>query len=305
MDISARMRQILLALLHENGPISVKLLAEQIGVSKRTVQRELEYMERTLKGYEVRFTSKTGVGVWLEGGEEEKKRLLAEISRGDSYDVSNREDRRKRLVLEILKEKGLKKLYYYSSQFGVSEATVSADLESVESWLGQFGLQISRKPGSGIETNGSEEDYRRAIRAFIEENINTNILREAYEEDIRKAEQQAAAPAGETCSESSAYNKASKYDAGTDTYVDWDANWDEGLDAPRSADGGYVIADPTGPGSIVRIWSADPRQGHIKVFIDGGEVPEIDMPFIDLFGTGPAPFDLPELCYEAGRGKNC
>ena len=172
MDISARMRQILLALLHENGPISVKLLAEQIGVSKRTVQRELEYMERTLKGYEVRFTSKTGVGVWLEGGEEEKKRLLAEISRGDSYDVSNREDRRKRLVLEILKEKGLKKLYYYSSQFGVSEATVSADLESVESW-----------PGSGIETNGSEEDYRRAIRAFIEENINTNILREAYEED--------------------------------------------------------------------------------------------------------------------------
>ena len=129
------------------------------------------------------ISSKTGVGVWLEGGEEEKKRLLAEISRGDSYDVSNREDRRKRLVLEILKEKGLKKLYYYSSQFGVSEATVSADLESVESWLGQFGLQISRKPGSGIETNGSEEDYRRAIRAFIEENINTNILREAYEED--------------------------------------------------------------------------------------------------------------------------
>ena len=70
MDISARMRQILLALLHENGPISVKLREEQIGVSKRTVQRELEYMERTLKGYEVRFTSKTGVGVWLEGGEE-------------------------------------------------------------------------------------------------------------------------------------------------------------------------------------------------------------------------------------------
>ena len=183
MDISARMRQILLALLHENGPISVKLLAEQIGVSKRTVQRELEYMESTLKAYEVRFSSKTGVGVWLEGSEEEKKRLLAELSQGNPYDVSNREERRKRLVLELLREKGLKKLYYYSSQFGVSEATVSADLESVESWLGQFGLQISRKPGSGIETNGSEEDYRRAIRAFIEENINTNILREAYEED--------------------------------------------------------------------------------------------------------------------------
>ena len=54
MDISARMRQILLVLLQEEGPISVKLLAEQIGVSKRTAQRELEYMESTLKAYEVR-----------------------------------------------------------------------------------------------------------------------------------------------------------------------------------------------------------------------------------------------------------
>ena len=163
MDISARMRQILLVLLQEERPISVKLLAEQIGVSKRTAQRELEYMESTLKAYEVRFSSKTGVGVWLEGSEEEKKRLLAELSQGNPYDVSNREERRKRLVLELLREKGLKKLYYYSSQFGVSEATVSADLEAVESWLTGYGLQISRKPGSGIETNGSEEDYRRAI----------------------------------------------------------------------------------------------------------------------------------------------
>ena len=183
MDISARMRQILLVLLQEEGPISVKLLAEQIGVSKRTAQRELEYMESTLKAYEVRFSSKTGVGVWLEGSEEEKKRLLAELSQGNPYDVSNREERRKRLVLELLREKGLKKLYYYSSQFGVSEATVSADLEAVESWLTGYGLQISRKPGSGIETNGSEEDYRRAIRAFIEENIDTKVLREAYEEE--------------------------------------------------------------------------------------------------------------------------
>lgn len=183
MDMTARMRQILLALLHENGPISVKLLAEQVGVSKRTVQRELEYMGSTLKTYGVRFVSKTGVGVWLEGSEEERKRLLTELKQGDSYDVSNREERRKRLMLEILKEKGLKKLYYYSSQFGVSEATVSADLESIESWLNQYGIQISRKPGSGIEASGNEEDYRRAIRAFIEENIDTKILREAYDEE--------------------------------------------------------------------------------------------------------------------------
>lgn len=181
MDVTPRMRLILNVLLKEEHPISVKYLAEQIGVSKRTAQRELEYMNHTLKAYHIEFRSKTGVGIWLEGEKAEKEKLRLEINHGDTYDVSNREERRKRLVLEILKEKGLRKLFYYSSQFGVSEATISTDLESVESWLKKYGLIVCRKPGSGISIEGSEEDYRRAIRAFINENIDTKVLREAYE----------------------------------------------------------------------------------------------------------------------------
>lgn len=182
MELAPRMKQIFQVLLGETSAVSVKYLAEQVGVSKRTVQRELEYIDSSLKGYEIRFFSKTGVGVWLEGSEEEKDRLRQEIQSGDEYDVSNREERRKRLILEILKEKGLKKLYYYSSQFKVSEATASTDLEAIEAWLNKYGLYVSRKPGSGISVEGSEENYRRAICAFINENMDTRVVREAYEE---------------------------------------------------------------------------------------------------------------------------
>ena len=79
-----------------------------------------------------------------------------------------------------MKEKGLRKLYYYSSKFAVSEATVSADLEAVEGWLARYGLFVGRKPGSGISIEGSEENYRRAIRGFIDENIDTKIMQEVY-----------------------------------------------------------------------------------------------------------------------------
>ncbi len=181
MDMTPRMRQILNVLLKEQDAISVKHLAEQIGVSKRTVQRELEYISGSLKGYDICFWSKTGVGIRLDGSKEEKQRLREAIGQRDSYDTGNREERRKRLVLEILREKELRKLFYYSDRFGVSETTVSADLESVEGWLLQYGLRVVRKPGSGISVQGSEEDYRRAIRAFINENIDTKVLREAYE----------------------------------------------------------------------------------------------------------------------------
>ena len=103
--------------------------------------------------------------------------------RDSSYDVSNKEERRKRLILEILKEKGLKKLFYYSSQFQVSEATISTDLDAIAHWLNQYGLCIIKKPGSGIAVEGDESAYRRAIRAFIDENIDTSLIREAYEVD--------------------------------------------------------------------------------------------------------------------------
>lgn len=181
MNLTPRMKRILIVMLQEDRTLAVRELAEQVGVSKRTVQRELDSGKDCLKGYDLTFASKTGKGVWIDGSEEEKKRLLSDLTREDTYDVSDREDRRKRLVLEILKDKGLKKLFYYASQFQVSEATISSDLEAVEGWLNTQHLTVVRKPGSGIEIQGSEEDYRRAIRTFIEENLDTRLLRESYE----------------------------------------------------------------------------------------------------------------------------
>lgn len=115
--------------------------------------------------------------------EEEKRRLCSDIGSRDMYDAGNRKERRKRLILEILKEKGLRKLFYYSNQFGVSEATISTDLEAVEKWLNRYGLYVNRKPGSGIAIDGSEECYRKAIRAFIHENIDTEVLRQSFEQE--------------------------------------------------------------------------------------------------------------------------
>lgn len=182
MDFTPRMQQILLLMLNEDKVISVKNLAEQMNLSKRTVQRELEYLGKALKEYNVTFCSKTGTGVWLEGEPEDRERLLRQLSEKDTFYVSDRTERRKRLILEILKDKTLKKLYYYSDLFGVSEATISADLEAAEEWFAPFNLKINRKPGYGISIEGREKDFRLALRAFIDENIDTRFIRDIYEE---------------------------------------------------------------------------------------------------------------------------
>lgn len=182
MDFTIRMQQIINILLETEQPVSVQSLADRMGLSKRTVQRELEYLGRPLKKHGMLFCSKTGVGVWLEGEVKAREALRLLLNAEEVPDSDHREDRRKRLLLEILKDKTLKKLFYYSDMFGVSKATISTDLEMLEGWLADYGLQIVRTPGLGVNIEGSEQNFRRALRAFVDENINTEMIREYYDD---------------------------------------------------------------------------------------------------------------------------
>ena len=109
---------------------------------------------------------------------------------------------------------------------------------------------------------------------------------------------------GEKAGEYTSYDRRSQYDAATDSYIHWDANDDWGTTFEHTEDGGAILADLTGPGAVVRLWSAQPESGHVKIFIDGNAVPVVDMPFSDYFG-GDFPFNLPHFSYDAARGKNC
>ena len=181
MNLTPKAMQIVQILLKQENSLTLQELADEMKVSKRTVQREMGEVTGYFKNTGVDLITKMGTGVWLEGDVNEKKRLLSELQKTDSYDAGNKEERRKRLILETLKEKELKKLYYYSTKFQVSEATISTDLDHVEAWFAQYGITFSRRSGNGIRIQGSEADYRRAIRAFIEENINTDFIKEIYE----------------------------------------------------------------------------------------------------------------------------
>lgn len=185
MDFSPRFRQILLIMLKTDKILSVKNIAEKINVSKRTVQRELEHTESLLKKYNITLCTKTGIGIWLEGTQEHKNNLLNILEEKNIINSSDKQDRRKRLILEILKDKEPKKLYYYSNIFGVSEATISGDMETLQSWFEKFNLKIVRKQGYGVTLEGSEKNYRMAVRKFIDENIESQIVKNLFNEKDR------------------------------------------------------------------------------------------------------------------------
>lgn len=109
---------------------------------------------------------------------------------------------------------------------------------------------------------------------------------------------------GEQSGSATSTDRESIYNSTTGRYEKWWANGD-GLGSIRSeGEGAVVAAEIKGPGVIWRVWSAYPRQGHVKFFIDGAKTPVLDMPFADYFDNRKAPFDYPELTHILSRGHN-
>ena len=109
---------------------------------------------------------------------------------------------------------------------------------------------------------------------------------------------------GEKTGSATSTDRASAYDPQRDLYVNWGANGD-GTGCVRHEGDSIVAAELEGPGVIWRIWSAAPKSGAIKIYIDGAAKPVIDMPFSRLFDTSSGPFPFKELVREMAGGWDC
>ena len=109
--------------------------------------------------------------------------------------------------------------------------------------------------------------------------------------------------AGETCSQWSSYDRRSRYDAATGKYLGWDANGD-GNGIIRKEGDKLILAEMEGPGCIRRIWSATPKEGHVRIYLDGATEPAVDLPFMGYFDRKNAPFTRPTLVHTVANGWN-
>ena len=126
MDFTPRMQQILQRLLSETDFVSEQTLADDLGISKRTVQRELDRTTGALASYGLQLQRKKKAGLMLIGPEKEKERLAASLQTASAMDFTDKQNRRRYLLFEILRDRTPKKLFYYSQLLGVSEATASS-----------------------------------------------------------------------------------------------------------------------------------------------------------------------------------
>ncbi|MGN6710231.1 BglG family transcription antiterminator [Anaerocolumna jejuensis] len=169
MKLTPRNKKMILLLLEEDNYRTVRYIAEKVNVSSRTVLRELINIENWLNNKGIVLEKKKGSGIRLCLREEEREALKNDIQSEKADMVYSPEQRLTLLKAELLKNPGITKLYTLTRLLEVTEGTISADLDKLDTWMNKFRLKINKKPGLGVYVEGNEISVRSAIISLIYE----------------------------------------------------------------------------------------------------------------------------------------
>lgn len=187
-DLTARSGKILGILLEMEGYTPISRIADQLGVSTRTVIRELKAVEAWLENFDAGLLTKPGQGIMLNSESPGYKKVSEAIRIPATEGIFSPRERRAYLMIELLNAREPQKLYCFTSVLNVSEGTISNDLDKIEPIIKGWNLQLVRKPGFGIEIRGDEKQFRTAISNLIFEHFSReellDIIRKKYRANI-------------------------------------------------------------------------------------------------------------------------
>lgn len=156
MFISSRVQDIVQLLIQSYVHITIKDIAEKLGLAERTVYNEIPEVNRILQIYNITLETVTGKGMKLCGREEDLLRLYRLIEE-NKFDYGwSSQARIDMLTLILLSQNDYIKTSGIATSFKVSVQTVRNDLEQVEAIARNHNLNLESKKGVGIFLQGND-----------------------------------------------------------------------------------------------------------------------------------------------------
>lgn len=179
-----RYLKIINILLSAKQPLTVDMIAGRLKVSNKTIRNDFNKVEEYIKNKKLRMIKKTGIGVVIEGPEEEKLNVAREIKNGTgTVEAFSPEARKYYIIKRLLMADHYVTMQSIADELYVSRVTIHKDLGAVEAWLGKFELKVLSKTNHGIEVVGQEENWRNAVINLVTYNKEQDELKEMLYEN--------------------------------------------------------------------------------------------------------------------------
>lgn len=184
MQLTQRAENIIkiLARFPQDNPVTIGIISEELGISNRSIQRELPTVEKWLGAQGYRFVRKRSVGLILDEPEERRAELIALLNENNNQHQSgeNRKERQTLLCRDLLFSDEPLKSFYFTDKFGISEGTLASTLNQLIPWFEKYHLRLVRRQGLGIFIEGSEIDPFRHFPAERPPNGNLPSFHRLY-----------------------------------------------------------------------------------------------------------------------------
>ncbi len=160
--MNSRQKELLrLLLLHEEGALHIKDLAEELSCAEKTVRNDLDRLEAFLQDYEgAHLYRKPGIGIGIEIDEHDRSEIMRSLLINEPKSL---EERLFEMTFQLLTSHKPLTLQYWADRYYVPKASIKRDIETITNWLQRFGLELISKQRLGNVVQGSELKKRNAL----------------------------------------------------------------------------------------------------------------------------------------------
>ena len=170
----ARMARLLLV---DRKPATLDSIASQLKLTTRIVRYNLPPVEGYLRSAGLDVVRRRGVGIWVAGDDDQRRRTLTDLEPGAASRVLAGEDRKLRALVTLLDASpDSVELGDLEAELGASRPTIRRDVRAIETWLEDHHLHLKRLPGVGVVVRGTEIELRKGLLALILESHPTEAL---------------------------------------------------------------------------------------------------------------------------------
>ncbi|PRT33498.1 BglG family transcription antiterminator [Bacillus wiedmannii] len=164
--MNKRQQEVLQVLLSEsNEYLLVQELADRIGCSEKTIRNDFKVIEEYVEKYsDALLIRRPGLGVCLEITDYDKSSLFNKLyAVKQDIGYASDEERLLQITYSLLMNIKPVTVQELAEQYFINRATVKKDLDRIEMWLEELGLDLVVKQRIGLTVESDERSKRKAL----------------------------------------------------------------------------------------------------------------------------------------------
>lgn len=179
--MNKRQQEILQFLLSEsNEYLLVQELADRIGCSEKTIRNDFKVIEEYVEKHsDALFIRRPGLGVCLEITDYDKSSLFNKLyAVKQDIGYASDEERLLQIAYSLLMNVKPVTVQELAEQYFVNRATIKKDLDRIETWLEELGLDLVVKQRIGLTVESDERSKRKALAKLSDLIHNRELMNE-------------------------------------------------------------------------------------------------------------------------------